>query len=329
MQMGGKTGGFRKESRFIRSKILGSFLGRERPVNSPTYDPVVDSLGQGIPQGRSLGGATSDVSSIEPDTTSPNNTTRRYVAAAVSTPHKPVLQHADSPQSASSPFYPVRLVPHLGSRSPFYFKAITRNMRVGGPVLRIGRFTDNGGYDNDDPHLFKLGFKSKVMSRAHAELWLEARSGSDASLVPGVPKLFIRDTRSSSGTFLNDTRLATAGDESRPFELKDGDLLQMGVDFQGGIENAHKSVKIRIELDCEWQTAPAIDEQISDIELLDTTLPPAPGVDLSLPASPVVDLTVTHSSGNEQPQLQDPITPVIHEEKSNTGLGFQVDDVRR
>lgn len=91
----------------------------------------------------------------------------------------------------------------------------------------------------------KLAFKSKVVSRAHAEIWVEA----------GTPtaKFYIKDTKSSSGTFLNHIRLSPANTESKPFQLKDGDILQLGVDYQGGTEDIYKSVKIRLELGREWQ----------------------------------------------------------------------------
>lgn len=92
-------------------------------------------------------------------------------------------------------------------------------------------------------NLTKLAFKSKVVSRAHAELWLEHG------------KFFIKDTKSSSGTFLNHLRLSPAGQESKPFQLRDGDILQLGVDYQGGSEDIYKSVKIRVEVGREWQAA--------------------------------------------------------------------------
>ncbi len=41
--------------------------------------------------------------------------------------------------------------------------------------------------------------------------------------------------------------------ESRPFQIKDGDVLQLGVDYQGGTEDIYKSVKIRVEIGREWQ----------------------------------------------------------------------------
>jgi pSer/pThr/pTyr-binding forkhead associated (FHA) protein len=71
-------------------------------------------------------------------------------------------------------------------------------------------------------------------------------------------KWLIKDTKSSSGTFLNHVRLSTAGQESKPHQLKDGDILQLGVDYQGGAEDMYKSVKIRVELGREWQAVPNV-----------------------------------------------------------------------
>ena len=87
----------------------------------------------------------------------------------------------------------------------------------------------------------KLAFKSKVVSRSHAEIWFS--SGG----------FFIKDTKSSSGTFLNHIRLSPANSESRAHQIKDGDILQLGVDYQGGTEDMYKSVKIRVEVGREWQ----------------------------------------------------------------------------
>ena len=43
----------------------------------------------------------------------------------------------------------------------------------------------------------------------------------------------IKDVGSSSGTFLNRLRLSSSGKESKPFTVKSGDLIQLGVDYQG------------------------------------------------------------------------------------------------
>ncbi|KAJ7669846.1 hypothetical protein DFH06DRAFT_1037850, partial [Mycena polygramma] len=149
----------------------------------------------------------------------------------------------------------IRLVPHLDSRRSLRFDPIARDLRAGEPALRIGRFTDRSGLGLAAVNALstnKIAFKSKVVSRAHAEVWIEgdASAGGGGG---GVPKFFIRDTKSSSGTFLNHVRLSPANTESRPHQLKDGDILQLGVDYQGGAEDIYKSVKIRVELGREWQ----------------------------------------------------------------------------
>ncbi|KAL1703479.1 hypothetical protein EV121DRAFT_260854 [Schizophyllum commune] len=147
----------------------------------------------------------------------------------------------------NGPSHRIRLVPHLESRRSLRFDAISRDLKEGDPPLRIGRFTDRSGMGLAAVNALgsnKLAFKSKVVSRAHAEVWVE----------PGG-RFYIRDTKSSSGTFLNHVRLSPANTDSRPHQIKDGDILQLGVDYQGGTEDIYKSVKIRIELGREWQAA--------------------------------------------------------------------------
>ena len=120
------------------------------------------------------------------------------------------------------------------------------DVKEGDAPLRIGRFTDRSGLSVaalNAQNTNKLAFKSKVVSRAHAEVWCD----------PGG-KFFIKDTKSSSGTFLNHIRLSAPNTDSRPFPLKDGDVLQLGVDYQGGTEEIYKCVKMRIELGREWQS---------------------------------------------------------------------------
>ncbi|CAL1709324.1 unnamed protein product [Somion occarium] len=64
-------------------------------------------------------------------------------------------------------------------------------------------------------------FDSKVLSRQHAEVWEE--SG----------KIFIKDVKSSNGTFINGERLSPEGLESEPFELKTDDVVEFGIDIVG------------------------------------------------------------------------------------------------
>lgn len=152
--------------------------------------------------------------------------------------------------SASSETYKIRLVPHLESSRSLHFEPIERDLAALA-IIRIGRFTDrhssngsaganaNRGTPQEPA---RIAFKSKVVSRGHAEIWVD-ESG----------KFFIRDTKSSSGTFLNHIRLAGPNIESRPLPLKDGDVLQLGVDYQGGTEEIYRCVKMRVELNRGWQ----------------------------------------------------------------------------
>ncbi|KAI0071678.1 SMAD/FHA domain-containing protein, partial [Panus rudis PR-1116 ss-1] len=169
----------------------------------------------------------------------------RTAAAATTTTNNNNGTSAPVSAGALGPSHRIRLVPHLDSRRSLRFDPISRDVREGDAPLRIGRFTDRSGMGLAAANAMgsnKLAFKSKVVSRAHAEIWCE----------PGG-KFYIKDTKSSSGTFLNHVRLSPANTESRPSELKDGDLLQLGVDYQGGTEDIYKCVKIKVEVNREWQ----------------------------------------------------------------------------
>jgi pSer/pThr/pTyr-binding forkhead associated (FHA) protein len=126
----------------------------------------------------------------------------------------------------------IRLVPH----HTLHFEPISRDLRDGDSPLCIGRFTDRSSISLTASN--RLVFRSKVVSRYHAEIW------SDDG------KFYIKDTKSSTGTFLNHLRLSPADSESKPHQLKHGDIVQLGVDYQGGVEDIHKSVNIRIEVEC-------------------------------------------------------------------------------
>lgn len=58
--------------------------------------------------------------------------------------------------------------------------------------------------------------------------------------------MYFRDVGSSSGTFLNRLRLSPSGKESRPYPLKAGDIIQLGVDYQGRQEEIYKCVTIKL-----------------------------------------------------------------------------------
>lgn len=85
-------------------------------------------------------------------------------------------------------------------------------------VIRIGRQTN----PTNIPTPLNGYFDSKVMSRAHDEVWAD-RSG----------KIWIRDIKSSNGTFVNSQRLSLENEESDPHELREQDKLELGIDIIG------------------------------------------------------------------------------------------------
>ncbi|CDH51994.1 smad fha domain-containing protein [Lichtheimia corymbifera JMRC:FSU:9682] len=125
----------------------------------------------------------------------------------------------------------VRIVPSIENpRRSLIFDVVDREIKAG-TVVKIGRFTDRSVTANH------ISFKSKVVSRTHCEIWVDLDG-----------KLYLRDTKSSSGTFVNHVRLSTANQESRPTQVHDGDIVQLGVDYQGGLEEMYRAVKMRFEL---------------------------------------------------------------------------------
>ncbi|EIE84613.1 hypothetical protein G6F46_008103 [Rhizopus delemar] len=125
----------------------------------------------------------------------------------------------------------IRIVPNIDNSSrSLIFNVIERDLEVG-KVIKIGRFTEKSYLEEH------VSFKSKVVSRFHCEIWLN----NDG-------KLQIKDTKSSSGTFINHIRLSPANQESQAEELRDGDLIQLGVDYQGGIQEMYRSVKMKLEI---------------------------------------------------------------------------------
>ncbi|KAF9102705.1 hypothetical protein BGX29_004283, partial [Mortierella sp. GBA35] len=87
------------------------------------------------------------------------------------------------------------------------------------------------------PHPSNGYFDSKVLSRVHAEVWSEGG------------KVYIRDLKSSNGTFLNGKRLCHENTESEPFELNQNDSLEFGIDIMdenGALLHEKVSCKIYI-----------------------------------------------------------------------------------
>ena len=142
-------------------------------------------------------------------------------------------------------FLPV--VEHHSSRPSLLFKTTSRTLPHEQCVIRVGRYSERDANQDPPPNVpsaAPVGFKSKVVSRKHCEFWC---SGG---------QWYIKDVKSSSGTFLNHIRLSQPSAESKPFPVNDGDLVQLGIDFRGGEEMIFRCVKIRIECNRAWQKAP-------------------------------------------------------------------------
>ena len=101
-------------------------------------------------------------------------------------------------------------------------------------VLRIGRQTNA----KTVPTPVNGYFDSKVLSRQHAEVWAD-RTG----------KVWIRDIKSSNGTFVNAFRLSPENRDSEPHELREGDTLELGIDIVSEDQKSivHHKVSAKVE----------------------------------------------------------------------------------
>ncbi|KAL8852345.1 MAG: hypothetical protein Q9221_002728 [Calogaya cf. arnoldii] len=152
-----------------------------------------------------------------------------------------------APNGPSHELPSIRLVPHQdprANRPSLTFPPMARTLPSDDSIIRVGRYSERDATPNPPPNVpsaAPVGFKSKVVSRKHCEFWCQ--NG----------QWYIKDVKSSSGTFLNHIRLSQPSLESRPFPVKDGDVVQLGIDFRGGEEMIFRCVKIRVECNRGWQ----------------------------------------------------------------------------
>lgn len=133
------------------------------------------------------------------------------------------------------------------------FPPIERALRFKDERIRVGRYSDRDSSNPSAP----VGFKSKVVSRRHCEFWCDGG------------QWYVKDVKSSSGTFLNHIRLSAPGMESKAYPLYDGDILQLGIDFKGGEEQIFRCVKIRVELNRAWQKSLNNFKYVSHLSVLE------------------------------------------------------------
>ncbi|KAI0480818.1 RING finger protein [Xylariaceae sp. FL0804] len=152
------------------------------------------------------------------------------------------VAHEPLPSIRFSAFYDPR-----SNRPSLTFSPIARTLPTGKEVIKVGRYSERENHAPaamSTPSAAPVGFKSKVVSRRHCEFWHEKG------------RWYIKDVKSSSGTFLNHIRLSAPGTESKPYPVNDGDIVQLGIDFKGGEEMIYRCVKMRVELNRGWQAKP-------------------------------------------------------------------------
>jgi hypothetical protein len=188
-------------------------------------------------------------SRVDPSTTAPRNRGQTMTESStvlaptasrnVSGAQGSMEEKAD--QASKSQLPTIRFYPHheLGARrQSLQFTAVSRTLPDHSSIIRVGRYSDRDNVPITHPNApsdAPIGFKSKVVSRKHCEF-----SYADGTW-------HIKDVASSSGTFLNHIRLSQPNVESRLYPVKDGDIVQLGIDFRGGEEMIFRCVKIRLE----------------------------------------------------------------------------------
>ncbi|EEB09259.1 FHA domain-containing protein Far10 [Schizosaccharomyces japonicus yFS275] len=100
--------------------------------------------------------------------------------------------------------------------------------------VKVGRRTN----EYSTPQTNNLFFDSKVLSRHHAKIWFDKNT-------MGV---YVRDVKSSNGTFLNGTRLSAENRSSAPYRLNSGDILDFGVDICNDDSIVHKNVSGKVQI---------------------------------------------------------------------------------
>jgi pSer/pThr/pTyr-binding forkhead associated (FHA) protein len=138
-------------------------------------------------------------------------------------------------------------------------------------VLKIGRQTNA----KTVPTPLNGYFDSKVLSRAHAEIWAD-RNG----------KIWIRDVKSSNGTFVNGARLSPENRDSEAHELRESDTLELGIDIVSEDQKSivHHKVSAKVEhAGVQSSTSSVLDLNFGDID-------PGSGGGLMGPPFPLIQM---------------------------------------
>lgn len=102
-------------------------------------------------------------------------------------------------------------------------------------VLRLGRQTNSKTQPAPDNGYFD----SRVLSRAHAEVWTDYDTGL----------VWIKDSKSSNGTYLNSVRLGNEKTGSEPHQLHKNDVIELGIDIanEEGTSFIHRKISAKVD----------------------------------------------------------------------------------
>jgi pSer/pThr/pTyr-binding forkhead associated (FHA) protein len=164
-------------------------------------------------------------------------------------------------QASNEPTAVLALLPMNGT-----FERKQINVPFFPDVLRIGRQTNA----KTVPTPSNGFFDSKVLSRQHAEVWAE-RNG----------KIWIRDVKSSNGTFVNGHRLSPENRDSEPQELHQLDTLELGIDIVS--EDQKVIVHHKVSAKVEYVGIPGSSNNVLDLNFGDLD----PSQNGSLLSSPI------------------------------------------
>jgi uncharacterized coiled-coil DUF342 family protein len=155
-----------------------------------------------------------------------NSSTNTNGSLSPSSSHQS-LGVSSSSSSSTQMSFPCCLFRCRPNSHPFQERCIPLNepVKVGRAVARLKALPNNAIFD------------CKVLSRQHAKLWYE------------TGKFLLQDTKSSNGTFVNNQRLGKCNEESLPFEIYSGDIVQFGVDVtENNRKTTHNCIIIEVKL---------------------------------------------------------------------------------
>ena len=226
-------------------------------------------------------------------------TSASNAAAAISAVHQPSptvpsqqngVRNMDPPAQSNETLAVLALLPLNGT---FERKQINVPFHPG--ILKVGRQTNA----KTVPTPVNGYFDSKVLSRAHAEVWAD-RNG----------KVWIRDVKSSNGTFVNGQRLSPENRESEPHELREHDTLELGIDIVS--EDQKSIVHHKVSAKVEYAGIPGSSNNVLDLNFGD--IDPSQGGGL---LSSSLSQPMSHNRGR-------PVAPYNRSTASSISAGSQI-----